>query len=64
MKKLLTADEVADLLAIKRKTVYNLAASGTIPCVRIGPRTVRFDPDRLAEWVREQGEESTGIRNG
>ena len=50
----MTAQDVAERLKIKPKTVYNMAAAGTIPCVRIGERTVRFDPERLDQWIREQ----------
>jgi len=54
MRTLMTAQDVAERLKIKPKTVYNMAAAGTIPCVRIGERTVRFDPERLDQWIREQ----------
>lgn len=41
---MLTAAEVAEMLAIDRRTVYDLAAPlGPIPCYRIGPRCIRFE---------------------
>ena len=61
MRQLLTARQVAELLCISPKTVYNLAASGTLPCVRLSPRVVRFDPDRLEQWVKDQGRYRDGM---
>lgn len=41
LERLLTADQVADLLAITRKRAYELASQGRLPAVRLG-RQVRF----------------------
>jgi excisionase family DNA binding protein len=48
----LTATELATLLNMGRTAVYEMAATGRIPCIRIGS-TVRFDPSRTATWIRE-----------
>ena len=52
--KLLTAQEVAQLLGLKAKTVYDLAAKGIIPRVQIG-FSVRFNSLRLQEWIEAGG---------
>jgi excisionase family DNA binding protein len=39
--RLLTAGDVAELLRVPVSTVYELARSGRLPCLRIG-RAVRF----------------------
>ncbi|MBM3268100.1 MAG: helix-turn-helix domain-containing protein [Candidatus Sericytochromatia bacterium] len=54
MAKLLTVDEIADELSVSRNRVYDLAAAGLIPVVRLG-RLLRFDPDQIAEWKRDGG---------
>jgi len=41
IEPLLTANQVADLLAISRKRAYELASQGRLPAVRLG-RQVRF----------------------
>jgi len=41
---MLTADQVAAILGLKRRTVYDLAASGALPSFRPAPGAVRFDP--------------------
>lgn len=50
----LTADEVAGLLRLDRKTVYEYAARGKIPCRRIGKRFL-FSRTRVMGWL--QGED-------
>ncbi len=50
---LLTPDDVATLLGIKRSTVYELTRTGRIPSLRIG-RAVRFLRADLEAWLDEQ----------
>lgn len=55
----MTAAEVADLLALPKSMVYELARRGELPCARLG-RTVRFLRDdierrNLAADVRPAG---------
>lgn len=47
----LTADEVAELLRLDRKTVYDYAGRGVIPCQRIGKRML-FSREALTLWLR------------
>lgn len=44
--KLLTADEVAELLGLKLGTVRNMTSRRDLPCVHLGKRAVRY---RLAD---------------
>ena len=48
---LITAEEVAERLAISRDEVYKLAREGRIPKVPIG-RAVRFRPEAIEDWIR------------
>lgn len=48
--QLLTADRVAERLAVPKSHVWRLARRGEIPVIRIG-RLVRFDPDDLQLWI-------------
>jgi predicted DNA-binding transcriptional regulator AlpA len=45
-----------------KTALYEMAAKGRIPCIRIGA-TVRFDPSRTAAWIREH-EMATGETRG
>jgi len=52
----MTADEVAALWQVDRKTVYEEISSGRLGCVRVGParRTIRIPPAALAAWEAAQ----------
>ena len=51
---MLTAAEVAEILAIDRRTVYDLAAPrGPIPCYRMGLRCVRFEREDVDAYIEQ-----------
>lgn len=49
----LTADEIADLFGISAAMIYKNARSGNLPSFRIGT-SVRFDPQKVCEWIDRQ----------
>jgi excisionase family DNA binding protein len=51
--RLMTAQEVAELLRVPRSTIYELARSRRIPFVKIGRRTL-FVQQALLEWIAAQ----------
>lgn len=53
-ENLITAKEVAEMLGVNYKTVYEWERQKRIPSVRVG-RCVRFRPSELAEWLRKKG---------
>jgi excisionase family DNA binding protein len=48
--RLMTAQEVAELLRVPRSTIYELARSRRIPFVKVGRRTL-FVQQALLEWI-------------
>ena len=56
MRRLLTAQDVAEFLQVKMSWVYAEARANRIPHVRLG-RYTRFDPESIEAWAaeREQG---------
>jgi excisionase family DNA binding protein len=48
---LLTAPEVAKLLAVSRERVWSISRRGEIPTVRLGPREVRYRPEDIDAWI-------------
>ncbi len=50
----LTADEVAEILRVDRKTVYDAAGRGEIPHRRLGKRLV-FGRSALLDWLSCKG---------
>lgn len=51
--RLMTAQEVAELLRIPRSTVYELARARRIPFLKVGRRTL-FAQQTLLEWIAAQ----------
>ena len=48
-----TVREAAAFLRLGRNTVYDWAASGKLPSVRLGSR-IRFHPSALRRWLAVQ----------
>jgi excisionase family DNA binding protein len=53
MTELLTAEQVAELLAVPKSFVYEMARRGEIPCVVLG-RYRRFRREAIERWIEEQ----------
>ncbi len=49
---LLTPEEVAFRLKVKRKTLYNWAYRGSIPFMKIGKRLLRFRARDIEQWLK------------
>lgn len=49
--RLLTANEVANILRVSTARVYELARIKSIPSITLGQRQVRFDETALHEWL-------------
>lgn len=49
---LLTAEEVATLLSVSRKSVYKWTEVGLLPCIRLG-RAVRFDQADVEAFLQQ-----------
>lgn len=54
-ESLLTVSEVAAWLRLRPSTVYSWAASGRIPCVRLGGR-LRFARGDILRWIEARRE--------
>lgn len=53
MKRLLTAQEVGDLIGRRTRWVLDQAAAGTIPSFKVG-QAVRFDEAEIEAWLEQQ----------
>ena len=51
MTRLLTVEEVAERLGVRKQWVWAQARAGRIPCVRLG-RYKRFREETLEAWIR------------
>ena len=48
--------ELTELLGVDDKHIYRMAARGQLPSFRVGG-AVRFDPQEVANWLRESEQE-------
>ena len=48
---LLTAVQVAELLAVPKTRVWSMSRRGEIPTVRIGSRELRYRPADIDAWI-------------
>ncbi len=51
--QLLSIDQLAQRLGITVRHVRRLVAERRVPYYKVG-RLVRFDPDEIGEWLRDQ----------
>lgn len=58
-KGLIKVGAVATQLNISVPHTYHLARTGRIPCVRIGPKAIRFDPDDVERYIQEHRQGKT-----
>ena len=67
LDSLLTAADVARRLKLRTSTVYEAAASGRIPCVRLweGHRRalIRFRPDDIERLIADRSRGCTTVPN-
>jgi excisionase family DNA binding protein len=54
---LLTSKQAAELLNVKESTLREWTRVGAIPCLRLGPRAIRFTRELLEQWCAEQLDE-------
>lgn len=54
--KLLTLNEVAELLRVHRKTVMSWVSANKLPAVRLGNRTIRFDEAEVMKMLKGQAD--------
>ncbi len=55
MERLLTANDIADLLNTKLERVWALAREKDLPCVRLGKRQMRFDRQAVEQFIASGG---------
>lgn len=50
--RFLNVDEVAELLRVKPRTIYNMVSQRRIPFRKAG-RQLRFDPGEIDRWTKD-----------
>lgn len=49
---LINAQDVATLMGVRLRTVRSWTERGLVPCIRLGPRLVRYRREEIEELVR------------
>ena len=62
--RLITAKQASEILGIRLPRLYELVRLSVVPCVRLGQRQIRFDPDRLQDWSTRGGASEAAITSG
>ena len=60
-RRLLTAEQVAEIVSCSPKTVYSWAELGNIPSIKIGAgrkALLRFDSEEIHAWLKSWKEET------
>jgi predicted DNA-binding transcriptional regulator AlpA len=53
-KPLLTYEDLERIYGLKRGTAAALVSRGILPCIKLGPRSTRFDPDEIEKWIQQR----------
>jgi excisionase family DNA binding protein len=64
--RLLSADEVAEVLGVKPRTISSWVAKNRIPYIKLGEgrkSLVKFSPIRLNQWLEERTHEPKQTEN-
>lgn len=54
MIKLITPDQLANIMQVSKRTIYNLVYQGKLPAVKFGG-SLRFNEDGLGEMLKVKG---------
>ncbi len=54
METLMTVDEVAHMLGLKKSTVYSWTHSGYIPHIKVSRNCVRFRQRDIMNWLEKK----------
>jgi excisionase family DNA binding protein len=59
-ERLLTVNEVADLLSCTPNAVRNMVQRRQLPFVRLSPRKLRFKPQAIETYIEERQVQAAG----
>ena len=62
MGTLVTAEEIARLIGVTRRTISAWARKGKIPRIKITGKVVRFDPDQVVRALKSRATDEPGGR--
>ena len=60
-QKLLTVQEVSEILDLKPARIYELTRQRKIPFVQIGERQYRYSEPALMSWIEQGGNQQSEV---
>jgi excisionase family DNA binding protein len=57
LARLITVATVASMARVSTRTVYAWASTGALPSIRLGARTIRFDPKAVQAYLESRSTE-------
>ena len=61
MERLMTVEEVCQLLRIKKSTLYQWVHQKQIPCLKVG-RLVRFRAEDIEKWLEKKRQDMIEVQ--
>ncbi len=62
-KRILVADEVAELLLVDKQRIYELVRTNQIPVIRLGERQYRFSAQAIEQFLHGGGTQKEDERD-
>ncbi len=62
-KRILVADEVAELLRVDKQRIYELVRTKQIPVIRLGERQYRFSAQAIEQFLHGGGTQKEDERD-
>lgn len=59
--ELWTYQDLCRRLSIRPGTAYAWVSQGRVPHIRLSGKLVRFDPERIEEWLEEKERDPMGV---
>lgn len=60
-EKLLSIQDVAVILGMKKSNIYTMTRKKLIPFYRIGDRLIRFKQSEIEAWIMQKKEVNQGV---
>src|SRR5690349_2145226 len=53
--RLLSPEQVAEWLGVELETIHTYVSRDGLPCLRLGPKLLRFELPAVMQWARTRG---------
>ena len=61
MEKLLSIDEISELLGIAKATIYSWTSQNKIPHIKLSSRILKFRESEIIDWIEKKAVNSDAL---